>query len=202
MKNICIDIDGTVTDPYFFVPILNKITGQNKANEEYTSNDWIEVYGPEFEEEYEIFDEKYVYTYLEAKPLPHAKQVIDYLLDSGYKISFVTARDAEIEEITRQWLDREGFGEISVYSLSGNANKVSMAKKLNCDLFIEDDPENIKNLVKAGIETIAMDTYYNKNIESDLEKDLGSDRKEYINKKLHRMKDWKEVRYFFDCIDR
>ena len=38
-RNICIDIDGTMTSPYFFIPYLNKLTGKNLGIEDYTSMD-------------------------------------------------------------------------------------------------------------------------------------------------------------------
>lgn len=173
-RNICIDIDGTLTDPYFFIPYLNKLTGKKLSIDEYTSIDWNDTYGPEYQEIYNDFDKKYSHIYTEAKIVDNAKKVIDNLVENGDKIYFVTARCESIEEITKEWINSVGLDESKVYSLSGTAKKVEMAKELNCDYFIEDDPNNAKNLTNAGIKVILMNTNYNQNLESDYLKRVDS----------------------------
>lgn len=196
-KNICIDIDGTITDPYFFVPYLNKITGIDLKIEDYISNDWTITYGPEFEEEYKNFDKNYSNLYLEADLLPNSKGVI-HMIEKVANVYFVTARDKEIENITKKWLTKNNLDNIELYSLNGNGGKVSMAKKLNCDVFIEDDPQNLENLFMSGCEVIIMDTNYNRNVEEDIRLKIGDERYENEKHRIHRIKDWKGVGDFFE----
>ena len=195
-KNICIDIDGTLTDPYFFVPYLNEITGINLTNEEYISNDWTITYGPEFEEEYKNFDENHSELYLTAEMLPNSRKVVKKLEENN-NVYIVTARDKEIENITLKWLEKNEIDSISVYSLNGNADKVSMAKKLHADIFIEDDPNNLINLFMAGFEIIIMDTHYNRGIEEDIKNKIGKDGYDKERHRIHRIKDWYGVEEFF-----
>lgn len=192
-RSICIDIDGTMSDPYFFVPYLNKMTGIELSNEEYISNNWNKTYGPQFKEIYENFDIDYPYIYEEVEILEGVKETIDQLIENGDDVHFVTARDHIIDPITKKWLEDNGIDSTRVYSLGGNEGKVDMAEKLNCDFFLEDDPENAKNLLKAGFRVIIMDTNYNKNIISDLEKEENLDL-EKIRKRLKRVKNWDEIK--------
>ncbi|WP_242961517.1 5' nucleotidase, NT5C type [Peptostreptococcus faecalis] len=177
-RNICIDIDGTMIDPYFFVPYLNKLTGKEITNDQFISTNWNDVYGTEYDWIYENFDINYSYIYEEMNILDNVTNVINQLERSGDKVFFVTARSSEIDDITKKWISNNGLDPDLVYSLSGNGGKVSMAKKLRCDIFIEDDPENAINLDKAGIKVILLDCAYNQNIDGQ---------------NIIRVKNWKEI---------
>lgn len=209
-RNICIDIDGTMIDPYFFIPYLNELTGENVKEEEYTSIDWNDTYGPQYQNIYENFDVEYSHIYKEANILDGAKEVVDKLLENGDQVYFVTARSKDIDEITKSWIEKQGLDSSRVYSLSGNSGKVKMAEKLQCDYFIEDDPNNVKNLLKAGYKVLLMDTNYNKEIISDIEKktkiysgmdqfDINKEKENNILYKIKnnliRVNNWKEVAF-------
>lgn len=209
-RNICIDIDGTMIDPYFFIPYLNELTGENVKEEEYTSIDWNDTYGPQYQNIYENFDVEYSHIYKEANILDGAKEVVDKLLENGDQVYFVTARSKDIDEITKSWIEKQGLDSSRVYSLSGNSGKVKMAEKLQCDYFIEDDPNNVKNLLKAGYKVLLMDTNYNKEIISGIEKktkiysgmdqfDINKEKENNILYKIKnnliRVNNWKEVAF-------
>jgi len=165
LKSICIDIDGTLTDPYFFIPILNEILGMSLTQDDYTSINWNDTYGPEHSQMYKTFDTEYSYVYDKPVLQKGAKEVIDWLINKGLDVHYVTARSSEIHDITAAWVKKVGLDPEKLISLSGNGAKVDTAKKLNCDLFIEDDPTNVVNLSKAGIDVIVLDCNYNKGIE-------------------------------------
>lgn len=199
-RNICIDIDGTMSDPYFFVSYLNKLTGKVLTNDDYISIDWNDTYGPEFQDIYQNFDDDYTYIYEEVELLDGAKEVIDELIENGDDVHFVTARSHTIDDITRNWLENQGIDSSRVYSLSGNEGKVETARKLDCDIFIEDDPNNIKNLLKAGFKVIVMDSNYNRDIIEELEEEIGEDsseKEEIINEiknNVKRVKNWFDIK--------
>ena len=203
-RNICIDIDGTMSDPYFFIPYLNKLTGKILTKDDYTSIDWNDTYGPEFKDIYENFDDKYTYIYNEVELQKGVKEVIDMLIKNGDNVYFVTARSKTIDKVTRQWLESQGIDSSKVHSLSGNEGKVEMARKLSCDVFIEDDPNNIRNLLKAGFNVIAMESNYNKNVLNELREksnEIDKNNKESFNerirkkiKKLKVAKNWLDVK--------
>lgn len=164
IKCVCIDIDGTLTDPYFFIPILNEITGKNLTKDDYTSINWLDTYGPDYSEMYKTFDDEYSYVYKTSTIVEGAKNVIENLKARGIEIYYVTARSKSIHDITAQWIADQGLDPNRVHSLGGNHGKVEAAKELGCDVFIEDDPNNAKNLAEAGYKVILMDTNYNKGV--------------------------------------
>lgn len=166
-RSICIDIDGTMTDPYFFLPYLNKITGKNICDKDYTSINWNTIFGSEFSDVYECFDDEFTYIYEEASLMEGVKKVIDDLILIGDEVHYVTARSKNIDSVTKSWINSQGLDGSKVVSLSSNFGKVETAKKLNCDVFIEDDPENAINLSKEGFSVILFDTYYNQGIEGE-----------------------------------
>ena len=43
--NICIDIDGTITSPYHFIPYLNELYNKNITEEECNTHNWEVLYG-------------------------------------------------------------------------------------------------------------------------------------------------------------
>lgn len=147
-------------------------------NEEYTSVNWNDTYGPQFSEIYKRFDLDYGYVYMEAELLEGSLEVIEKLIENGDKVFFVTARQKAIENITKEWLKKVGLDKIETYSLDGNDSKVLTAKKLNCTYFIEDDPNNATNLLNEGISVILLDNNYNKDVEGE---------------KLIRVKNWKNI---------
>lgn len=199
-RNICIDIDGTMSDPYFFIPYLNKLTGKILTKDDYTSIDWNDTYGPEFKDIYENFDDKYTYIYNEVELQEGVKEVIDMLVENGDNVYFVTARSHTIDKITKEWIKSKGLDASKVHSLSGNEGKVETAKKLNCDVFIEDDPNNIENLLKAGFDVIAMESNYNKKLLERLRRcydNISQDENKPFNKKIKKKlkiaKNWIDI---------
>lgn len=158
--NICIDIDGTMTDPYYFMPYFNKYFGKNLTEEECEHHRIDKLYGLS-KDEIEIFYEKEGENmHRNATILPKVKQVIDNL-KINHNLYIVTARRKEMEHITKEWLNKHDINDIKLYSL-GSYYKVDKALELNCDVFLEDNPQNSIELANAGIKVLLMDTNYNK----------------------------------------
>ena len=114
--NICIDIDGTITSPYHFIPYLNELYNKNITEEECNTHNWEVLYGVDMNTMISEFHEKYMHSYGEAKVVDDAKNIIDEL-KKNHNLYFVTARDAKLTDITKNWLNENGFEEIDVYLL-------------------------------------------------------------------------------------
>ena len=179
--NICVDIDGTITSPYHFIPYLNELYGKNISDEECNTCDWEALYEVKMDEMLTEFHEKYMHSYGEATVVENAKNAIDEL-KINHNIYFVTARSENLTEVTRNWLDDSGFSDIDVYLL-GSDNKVSKAKELNCDIFIEDNPWNATLLANEGMKIILIDTNYNKEVN---------------HKDITRVNNWIEIKEYID----
>lgn len=174
--NICVDIDGTITSPYYFLPYLNKLLGTDVGEEEYLSTDWNKVFGKEHAPLFKHFDELCPESYDVADLLEGADKYINKLAESS-NIYFVTARKKCLYERTLLWLKNNGLEKFKTYML-GHNNKRDIAKDLNCDIFVEDNPENAHNLAEAGFRVILMDTKYNRELRHD---------------NITRVNSWKEI---------
>lgn len=179
--NIGIDIDGTVTDPYGFIPFLNEIFGKNITKEEYTTLDWEKLYGKVDGDFYIKFDENYSYTYEVAKPAKNAIRVLKkFEQNENINLYFITARRECLREITEKWFEKYGINISNLYLL-GPVKKSGKALELGIDIFLEDDPYNAIDIAKNGVEVLLIDTNYNKNID-------------YNN--IIRVKNWEEIEKF------
>ncbi|WP_434283959.1 5' nucleotidase, NT5C type [Clostridium botulinum] len=175
--NICIDIDGTITEPYYWLEISNKYFKKNIKPEDITLYNIEDVLGIT-EEEYMKFYEKYkVRIHTEEKLRQGAKKVLNEL-NKYHNIYFVTAREKSLEVLTKSYLINHSIKFRDLYVL-GSHYKVDKAKELNCDIFIEDNPTNAVELSEAGFKVILLDTNYNRHIKE--------------NENIIRISHWDEV---------
>lgn len=179
--NICIDIDGTITDPYHFIPYLNEIYNKNITPEECTTYNWAELYQLEHDDILEQFHGKYIYSYSEAKVVEFAYDIICKLREA-HNLYFVTARSENLTQLTYEWLNVNGFSNIDVFLL-GSDYKIDKARELGCNIFIEDNPFNAIDLADAGMTVLLMDANYNKNIEHE---------------RIVRVKNWLDIQKFIE----
>lgn len=163
--NICIDIDGTITDPYHFIPYLNEIYNKNITSDQCTTYDWEELYELDMESTLDTLHSSYIHCYGEAEVVEGAKDIIGELYQE-HNLYFVTARSERLKEITCEWLNTKGLANIDVYLL-GSDYKVNKAKELECNIFIEDNPTNALELAQVGMKVLLIDTNYNKNVEHE-----------------------------------
>ena len=180
--NICIDIDGTITSPYHYLPYLNSIYNKKLTEEDFTTVYWAELYGDTLEGMLDKLHSKYMNSYSEAKVVEGVKDVIDELYKDN-NLFFVTARNYSLTQITQDWLKKQQLSQIPLYSL-GTDNKLHKANELKCDIFIVDHPNNALNLANGGIKVILIDCNYNKGVE---------------HQNITRVSYWKEIK---DVIDK
>lgn len=93
-----------------------------------------------------------------ASPRENAKEVIDKLKNDGHQIYIITARDSEFHDdpymYSKNWLDKN---KIYYDKLIVNArNKKDVCKKVEIDLFIDDQPNNCLQILNAGIKAIMI----------------------------------------------
>ena len=158
--NICIDIDGTITDPYYWLSYANEYFNLNVSESQVTSYDIHKVLNIE-QKDYLEFYEKFKFEIHSKQKLRNdVKEVLD-ILHNYNNLYFVTAREKALELVTfLHLLDNEiPFNE--VFHL-GTHNKVPKAKELNCSIFIEDCYDNAILLSNNGFKVILIDTNYNR----------------------------------------
>ena len=158
--NICIDIDGTITDPYYWLSYANTYFNSNISESQVTSYDIAKVLNinrSEYLEFYEKFKTK-IHSNQELRN--DVKVTLDKLYESN-NIYFVTARDKSLELLTLVYLKKHELQFNEVFVL-GTPNKVPTAMDLNCDIFIEDSYDNAVQLSNSGFKVILIDTNYNR----------------------------------------
>lgn len=158
--NLCIDIDGTITDPYYWVDAANKYFRTDITSEDVTQYKINNILGVT-SEEYEEFYEKLKFKIHKEEKLRNDSRVNICRLKKNSNIYFVTARDKSLELLTRRYLKDNRIPFDSLYVL-GSDYKVNKAKELNCDWFIEDNYDNAIGLSKSGFKVLLMDTNYNR----------------------------------------
>ena len=158
--NICIDIDGTITDPYYWLSYANNYFNSNISESQITSYDISKVLNVD-RNDYLEFYEKYKFEIHTKQALRDDVKDALEMLHKFNNLYFVTARDKSLELLTYLYLlDHEiPFDEVF---LLGSHNKVPKARDLNCDLFIEDCYDNAMLLSNNGFKVILMDTNYNR----------------------------------------
>ncbi|MCR3757561.1 hypothetical protein KYB31_00965 [Clostridium felsineum] len=180
--NICIDIDGTITDAYYWIDLCNE-----HFNTSITNGDATEYYIHKVlnvsEEQYNEFYKKYKYKlHTNQKLRKNVKSVI-HTLSLKNNIYFVTARDRDLTILTYSYLRKNKIPYNDLFIL-GTHHKVPTAMQLNCDLFIEDNYDNAIELSNAGFKVLLIDTNYNR---------------KPLNPNILRFYSWDEV---YDIIDK
>jgi uncharacterized protein len=157
--SLCFDIDGTLTDPYYWLPRANKFFGRNIRPEDVTRYKNHEALGVE-EKEYDEFYSVYgPILHNEAEIRSGVHEVINELYKTHY-IHFVTAREEKMEFVSIDWLNKHQI-PLDTISLLGSHDKVQMARDLEADFFIEDSYDNALQLAGAGFDVLLIDCSYN-----------------------------------------
>lgn len=181
--NICIDIDGTITDAYYWLGLCNEYFNKN-VNEDEVKEYYIhKVFGVALED-YNEFYEKYKFRmHWEQKIREDAKVFINKL--SGlHNIYFVTARDKSLTMLTHSYLRENNIPYDDLFVL-GSHYKVDTARRLVCDIFIEDNYDNAIQLSTAGFKVLLIDTNYNR---------------QTLNQNITRVHGWNQIHEIIDKL--
>lgn len=158
--NICIDIDGTITEPYYWIEDANKYFNKNIKPEDvikYEIHEILEVTSEEYLLFYKIYKEK---IHLGAAIRENSEKVL-WNLSNMHTIYYVTAREKELKNTTEKWFKVNNLPNAELFLL-GSHHKVNKAVELKCDIFIEDRYENALELAGSGFNILLIDTEYNR----------------------------------------
>ncbi len=76
-------------------------------------------------------------------------------------VCYITSRPVK-KEITEQWIIKNNFPQVPVFSIDIETSKIKVAKEANIDIFIDDHYDNWMDLNKNGITTYLFTQSYNK----------------------------------------
>lgn len=181
--SICVDIDGTITEPLYWLESVNHFFNTSIKLEEITSYD---VFYTNYNISYDELLEYYKLNGAEIHANANIRENASYYLQELYRIHdlyYVTARMSYMDDVTKTWLEKYGIPYKEIHLL-GSHDKLDKAKELNCDIFIEDRYENAIQLSEAGIDVILIDCVYNQ---------------DELNDKITRAHNWSDI---FNTIKR
>lgn len=174
--NICIDIDGTITEPFYWLDIANKTFNKNVKKDQVTEYSISEVMGIEDCMWQEFYDKNKFKIHWKEKIRKDVRNVLN-VLSARSNIYFVTARDKDLTALTYLYLRKNEIPYDELFVL-GSTYKVDKARQLNCNIFIEDCYENAVQLSDAGFKVLLIDTSYNR---------------KFLNDNILRVYDWKDI---------
>jgi len=158
--NICIDIDGTITDSYYWLSFCNEHFNTCLTEDDVTAHSMHEVLGVDEEDFMDFYERNKLKFHSNQTVREDAGPVIRDL-NRFHNIYFVTARDAGLTMFTHAFLRKNDIPYDRLFVL-GTPNKVQKASDLECDIFIEDNYENAVQLSGAGYPVILIDACYNR----------------------------------------
>jgi uncharacterized HAD superfamily protein len=163
--NICIDIDGTITDPYYYLEVCNRYFNKNITPQEVTQYNLEKIYGVTAEEFTIFYNLNKLELHKNQRIREDAVEVLNKLRDK-HNLYFVSARDSSMEQLTLDYLSMHNISYDSLHLL-GSHYKLDKARELSCDIFIEDSYGNADYLAENGFKVLLLDTYYNRQIEKE-----------------------------------
>lgn len=158
--NLCIDIDGTITEPYYWLRRANEYFKTNIQPKDVTAYEIHKVLGIEEVAFRQFYNSYGKLLHKEAKIRFGVRQMINKL-QQNHQIHIVSAREEKLKDITLEWLDSYQIPMDSI-ALLGDSNKVWKAKQLASDFFIEDSYDNAIQLSQAGFDVLLINCNYNK----------------------------------------
>ncbi|MCT4621353.1 MAG: hypothetical protein N4A62_18435 [Marinisporobacter sp.] len=189
--NICVDIDGTITEPYYWLEKANWYFDTKIEPKNVTTYDIHEVLGIPRQDYLDFYHEFGEELHLNAKIRKNAKEILEKIRKEHH-IYYVTAREKRMEYVTREWFKRNDIPNAEIHLL-GSHYKVEKAKEIKCHIFIEDRYENAIQLALAGFEVLLIDCEYNRQPLIDgitrvfTWKDIEKEIKNYMDKRQKKL---------------
>ncbi|WP_040205963.1 5' nucleotidase, NT5C type [Neobacillus jeddahensis] len=111
---------------------------------------------------------------------PGAIELLSELDQQGHEIFYITARNKEHGERTKQWLVAQGFPVQDERFFCGmkDLEKVNIIKQLGLDFYFDDKPEILATLAEEPVQVYLKDQSYNRHVD------------------LPRVTDWSEWKEF------
>ena len=152
MVMICFDLDGVLADfQKAFIEYINQELGTD-----YKTIDMIDK-----KPEYHKYYMQFVYSGgFATLPLTrqHYENALFAVLQDGNEVCYITSRPIEARNDTIKWLAAHG---LPIGHLVFTNDKASAALRLNVDVMIEDNSDNILSLMNHGVPCILISRPYN-----------------------------------------
>lgn len=192
MKRIGFDIDGTISMNDNKYNLLRSLFSDFDENIHYTVYPLSESlinngFVPDNFSNKEFYHANKEVMFGEGTFYDGFKKLHKFLLDNGFEIFYITARDSQYEPLTKKLFELNDIPYENVYHL-GSYNKVGKILELNIDLFFEDNTSNINQIIsETDILVGFIEAPYNKNFISD-------------DSRVIMFREWENVLSYFKVI--
>jgi uncharacterized protein len=160
--NICIDLDGTVTEPYYWLRRANAYFGKHLRPQDINSYAIYPLLGVDAASYQKFHDTYGELMHLESRIRQDADFIIRRLFQN-HQIHFVSAREEKMLQVSIEWLNKYHIPMDSIHLL-GMPDKVEKARELNCHVFIEDSSSNAIQLANGGFQVLLINCSYNQGL--------------------------------------
>ncbi|WP_442594708.1 5' nucleotidase, NT5C type [Neobacillus sp. D3-1R] len=102
----------------------------------------------------------------DCPPFPNAVEVLNRLVKEGHEIYYITARDKQYAEGTKEWLIKNGFpvDEEKFYCGMKDEEKIKIIQEMELDYYFDDKPEVLETLLELPLNVYAIDNSYNQHV--------------------------------------
>jgi uncharacterized protein len=106
--------------------------------------------------------------FTECPPFPHAVEVLNRLVQDGHEVYYITARDKQYGERTKEWMIQNGFPvqDDKFYYGMKDDEKLQIIKELQLDFYFDDKPAVLETLLDLPLKVYAIDNSYNKHVDT------------------------------------
>lgn len=166
------DIDDTLIDlRQHAFHIYNKKLNKNVPIDVYHDLKTVEIHEAfdlTAEEGGKMWNNNVEETYFtDCPPFPYAVETLQELEKQGHEVFYITARNKEYGERTKEWLIKNGFPvhEKRFYCGMKDHEKIEIIKDLGLDYYFDDKPGVLNTLSDLPLKVYVKDTSYNRDLD-------------------------------------
>jgi 5'(3')-deoxyribonucleotidase len=104
--------------------------------------------------------------HLAIPPVPGAAEGVAWIVDQGHDVRYASARRPEVQEVSRDWLEKWGFPLIPLHCL-GREGKKELLRSDPYELLIDDQMRYLKLASEQGKRAIALERRWNTGWDGD-----------------------------------
>lgn len=98
--------------------------------------------------------------HLAIPPVPGAAEGVAWIVDQGHDVRYASARPPEVEDVSKEWLEKWGFPMLPLQCLSREGKK-ELLRSDSYDLLIDDQMRYLNLAHEQGKRAIAMQRRWN-----------------------------------------
>lgn len=159
---IGIDLDGTVADNLeLLVETMNRYSGKTICGEDIRQYSLCKTYNITPAEFFTLMEQEEPIIIQKSPEIPGARENLVRLVEEGWELHFITARNPNYRQITENWLREKQIPYHQLHLLNSH-DKLEVCRELNVQCMVEDNINNAYQLSEGGVEVILFEAPHNR----------------------------------------